>query len=451
MSKEIKLNKGLDINLKGEADKVYASVKPSQTYSLKPTNFHGLVPKLLVKIGDEVKAGTPLFVDKYNENIKFCSPVSGKVIDIARGEKRRILDVIVEADLEIAYEKVDIPLNEDLSREQIISIMLKSGVWPFIRQRPYDTIANPNDMPKAIFISSFTSAPISIDNDFALYGMDELFQKGLDYIVKLTKGKTHLNVSNNTNPSQIFINAKGVEINKISGPHPSGNVGVQINHIDPLNKDEVVWCINPQDVIVIARLFNNKKYDVSRIVALSGEQVLKPRYYRVIAGSSVSNLLLDNLKEDSSNRIISGDILSGEKIDFDGFLGFYDSTITVIKEGKEQEFLGWLKLGVDKFSASRTFLSWLFPKKKYSLSANMHGEERAYVMTGEYEKVFPMDIYPTQLIKSIMMEDVELMESLGIYEVVEEDFALCEFVCTSKMPVQSIIRHGLDLIRKENN
>ncbi len=451
MSKEIKLSKGLDINLKGEANKVYASVKPSKKYSLKPTNFQGLFPKLLVKIGDQVKAGTPLFIDKYNENIKFCSAVSGKVVDIVRGKKRRILDVIVQADSEIVYEKIDIPLNKDLSREQIISVMLKSGVWPFIRQRPYDTIANPNDIPKAIFISSFTSAPISIDNDFALYGMDELFQKGLDYIVKLTKGKTHLNVSNNTNPSQIFLNAKGVEINKISGPHPSGNVGVQINHIDPINKDEVVWYINPQDVIVIARLFSDKKYDVSRIVALSGEQVLKPRYYRVVAGSSISNLLLDNLKEDSVNRIISGDILTGEKIDVDGFLGFYDSTITVIKEGKEQEFLGWLKLGFDKFSASRTFLSWLFPKKKFSLSANMHGEERAYVMTGEYEKVFPMDIYPTQLVKSIMMEDIELMEQLGIYEVVEEDFALCEFICTSKMPVQSIIRHGLDLIRKENN
>ena len=450
MSKEIRLKKGLNIKLVGEADKVYASVKPTAKYVVKPTDFHGLTPKLTVKVGDKVKAGTVVFFDKYDEKIKFCSPVSGEVTAIVRGAKRRILEVVINADAEISYETFTPFTAESLSREQIIDSMLKAGVWPFVRQKPYDIIANPTDMPKAIFISAFNTAPLTIDNDFALYGMDELFQKGLDFIVKLTTGKMHLNIDGNTNPSKVFTEAKGVEINKISGVHPAGNVGVQMHHIDPINKGEVVWYLEPQDVIAIARLFTEGKYDVSRIIALGGSQIQKPRYYRVISGASITNLLADNLKE-GDNRVISGDVLSGQQIDVNGTLGFYHTTITAIEEGKEQEFLGWILPGMHKFSASKTFLSWLTPSKKYALNANMHGEERAYVMTGEYEKVLPMDIYPTQLIKACMIEDIELMENLGIYEVAPEDLALCEFVCTSKIEVQSIIRHGLDLVRKENS
>ena len=450
MSKEIRLKKGLNINLVGEAEKIYASLKPTDHYVVKPTDFHGLTPKLTVKVGDTVQAGSPLFYDKSNETVNFCSPVSGKITDVIRGKKRRILEVVIKADAEITYKDLSISSADSLSREQIINTMLKGGVWPFFRQKPYDIIANPNDMPKAIFISAFKSAPLSIDNDFALYGMDEFFQKGLDYIIKLTNGKTHLNIDGNTNASKVFTSAKGVEINKFSGPHPSGNVGVQIHHIDPINKGDIVWFLDPQDVLAIARLFTEGRYDVSRIVALAGSQVSKPRYHRIISGASVSNLLADNLKEGAS-RIISGDILTGTAINKDGSLGFYDTSITVIEEGDQQEFLGWILPGFDKFSASKTFFSWLNPGKKFVIDSNMHGEERAYVVTGAYEKVFPMDIFPLQLIKAIMIEDVELMENLGIYEVSPEDLALCEFVCTSKIEVQSIIRHGLDLIRKENS
>jgi Na+-transporting NADH:ubiquinone oxidoreductase subunit A len=450
MSKEIRLKKGLNIHLLGDADKVYASTKPTEKYVVKPTDFHGLMPKLCVKVGDKLKAGTPLFYDKYNEKINFCSPISGAVTDIVRGEKRKIMEVVIKADTEIVYEQFTTASADSLSREQIIKTMLKAGIWPFVRQKPYDIIANPADMPKAIFISTFSTAPLAIDNDFALYGMDELFQKGLDYIVKLSSGKTHLNTDGNTNPSKVFSAAKGVQINKVSGPHPAGNVGVQIHQIDPINKGDVVWYLHPQDVIAIARLFTVGKYDVSRIVALCGSQIQKPRYYRSIAGACISNLLNENTK-DGKSRIISGDILSGTQINTDGCLGFYDSQLTVVPEGDEAEFLGWMLPGLHKFSASKTFLSWLFPSKKYNLDTNMHGEERAYVMTGEYEKVLPMDIYPTHLIKAIMIEDVELMENLGIYEVSPEDLALCEFVCTSKIEVQSIIRQGLDLVRKENS
>lgn len=450
MSKDIRLKKGLNINLVGEANKVYATIKPSEEYVLKPTDFHGLTPKMLVKAGDKVKAGSVLFYDKYMEQVKYCSPVSGEVVAIERGAKRRILEIVVKADTEQQYEQFATADAADLSREQIINAMLKAGVWPFVRQKPYDIVANPTAIPKAIFISAFNSAPLAIDNDFALYGMEELFQKGLDFIVKLTEGKTHLNIDGNTNSSNVFSQAKNVQINKISGPHPAGNVGVQIHHIDPINKGDVIWYLQPQDVITIARLFIEGKYDVSRIITVAGPQVIKPRYYRAVLGARVNNLLDNNVKE-GENRIISGDVLTGTRIESNDSMGFYDTMITIIEEGKNSEFLGWILPGFKKFSASRAFSSWLLPSRKYSLNANMNGEERAYVVTGQYEKVFPMNIFPHQLVKAIMMEDIDLMENLGIYEVSAEDFALCEFVCTSKTEVQSIVKYGLDLVRKENS
>ena len=271
MSKQIRLKKGLNIHLLGDADKVYASIKPSRKYVLKPTDFHSLNPKLCVKLGDRVKAGTPLFFDKYNEKINFCSPVSGELTDIVRGDKRKILEVVIQADSEISYEEFPTATSNNLSREQIIKEMLKAGVWPFIRQKPYDIIANPTDIPKAIFISAFSSATLAIDNDFALYGMDKLFQKGLDYIVQLTNGKTYLNIDGNTNPSKVFSTVKGVEINKFSGPHPAGNVGVQMHHIDPINKGEIVWFINPQDLLIVGRYALTGKFDASKVVAITGE------------------------------------------------------------------------------------------------------------------------------------------------------------------------------------
>ena len=450
MSLNISLKRGLKLNLKGSPDKVYAPLQASEEYVVKPTDFHLLTPKLVVKENDKVKAGDTLFYDKYNDKIKFSAPVSGSVKEIIRGQKRRILKVVIKADKDIKYKPFEVGNSDQLSRDQIIETMLEAGVWPFVRQRPYDIIANPKDMPKAIFISAFNSTPLSIDNDFALYGMEELFQKGINYIRKLTNGKTHLNIDGSINASTVFSSAKGVQINKFSGPHPSGNVGIQIHHIDPINKNDVVWYLDPQDVIIIARLFDQGIYDVSRIIALAGPQVKKPRYYRCVSGANIANLILDNVK-DGDNRFISGDIFSGDKIDKNGSLGFYHTSVLVIEEGNKQEFLGWMLPGFNKFSTSRTFFSWLSPNKKYTLNANMHGEERAYVMTGEYEKVLPMDIYPSHLIKSIMVEDIELMEQLGIYEVAPEDFALCEFVCTSKINVQQIIRNGLDLLIKENS
>ena len=449
MSKFIKIKRGLNIKLVGEADKVFSDLPLPETFAIKPPDFIGVIPKLLVKQGDEVQSGTALFNDKNNETIKFCSPVSGEVIEIIRGEKRKILEVKILADKEIDYVAFKKANPNDLSREDIIAALLNSGIWPFIRQRPFGIIANPNETPKSVFISAFDSSPLAPDNDFIMHGNDQDFQSGLDALQKLTDGKVHLNINADTTPSKVFTNSQGVEINKISGPHPAGNVGIQIHHIDPVNKGEAVWCLNPQDVLIVGRLFNQGKFDAARTVALTGAQIKNPKYYKTVVGSAVKNMISEGGLKDGENRIISGNVLTGKQIPSNGYLGFYDSQITVIPEGREHEFMGWLAPGFSKYSLSRTFFSWLTPNKKHDLNTNLHGEERPFVVTGEYEKVFPMDIYPVLLLKSILIEDIEMMENLGIYEVVEEDFALCEFVCTSKIESQGIIRRGLDIIQKE--
>ncbi len=449
MPKHIKIKKGLNINLLGAAGKTISDLPLPETFSVNPPDFPGVVPKLLIKEGDEVLAGTALFYDKANESIKFCSPVSGEIIEILRGEKRRILGIKILADKEIRYLNLDKSSPADPGRESLIEILLNSGVWPFIRQRPYGTIADPNQRPKSVFISAFDSNPLAPDLSFIMEGSATDFQAGLDVLKKLTDGKVHLNIKAGEETSSLFANAKNVEINRISGPHPAGNVGVQIHHIDPVCKGEVVWCVNPQDVRMIGRLFNEGKFDASRVIAVTGSQVENPKYYKTIAGAAIKNILADAGLKEGANRIINGNILSGKQISSDGYLNFYDSQITVIPEGDEPEFIGWLKPGFNKFSVSRAFFSWLTPNKKHDLDTNLHGEERPFVISGQYEKVFPMDIFPVHLLKSILVEDIELMEKLGIYEVVEEDFALCEFVCTSKIESQHIIRRGLDIIQKE--
>ena len=445
---DVKISKGANIKLKGVADRVYGNIQHSTLYAIKPSDFHLVVPKMVVKIGDIVAAGDVLFYDKNNDLIKFTSPVSGVVDNIVRGDKRKILEIVVESDLEIKYKEFEKRNLVSLNREVIINDLLLSGLWPLIRQRPFGTIANPNDVPKSIFISGFDSSPLAPDNDFIFHGDTELFQLGLDIITQLSPGTTHLNLDGNSNAAKCFSGAKGVQINNIYGPHPAGNVGVQIHHIDPINKGDIVWCLNPQDVISIARFFKDGKYDASKIIVLTGSKIKKTRYYRVLQGMSVKDLVKDNLI-DGEKRFISGNVLTGTRIKEDGYIGFYDFQVSVIPEGDYNEFLGWLLPGLSKYSLSRTFFSWLSSKKEYELDSNTHGEERAFVMTGQYEQYMPIDVFPVQLIKAILIEDIELMENLGIYEVHPEDFALCEFACTSKVPVQSIIQRGLDIIKKE--
>jgi len=449
MSEVIKIKRGLDIPLKGSAEKIMVKAEMAATYAVKPIDFHGIRPKLVVKPGDKVKAGTPLFFDKFQPEVQFTSPVSGEVQSVLRGERRKILEVIVKSEGTIAYQEFAKGAPADMSKEAIIEILQKSGLWAAIRQRPYNIIARTSETPRDIFISAFDSAPLAPDMDFIMQEEQQAFQTGIDALAQLTTGKVHLSVNASFPPAEAFTNAKGVILHQFKGPHPAGNVGVQINNIAPVNKGEVVWTVKPHHVVAIGRLFEQGIYDVSKIVAVTGSEVAKPRYFKVIDGTSITTMIDDNTNTEDNKRYISGNVLTGKKIAHDGYLGFFDNQITVIPEGDHFDFLGWAAPGFKKYSASKTFFSSILPKRNYRLDTNINGGKRAFVMTGEYDKVFPMDILPQQLIKAIMVEDIDLMEKLGIYEVDEEDFALCEYVCTSKINVQEVVRKGLDLMHNE--
>lgn len=448
MSRNVNLKKGFDIPISGSAQKVIAGRADPVLFGVKPTDFPGLTPKLNVRPGDLVQAGTPLFHNKIRPEIVFTSPVSGTVLSVERGDRRKMLEVVVERKEEsyVDFGKAD---PAKLTGAEITDRLLKSGLWPSIRQRPYHVVAKPGDKPKSVFISGFDTAPLAPDYNFIMDNSPApLWQAGLTAISKLTSGKINLVLNGKSTPSRVLTGTAGVEISYFSGPHPAGNPGIHIHHLDPVNKGEVVWVINMQDVIAIGRLFIEGIYKPERIVALTGSEVVKPQYYRMLPGASVSLIVKENVSS-GNLRYISGNVLTGTKIQADGFLSHYDSQVTVIPEGDYFEFFGWASPGAGKLSFSKTFVSKLLPNKMYKPDTNLHGGERAFVMTGQYEKVVPMDIYPMQLFKAILYGDVDLMENLGIYEVAEEDFALCEFICPSKIEIQSIVRQGLDLMIKE--
>lgn len=447
MSKIIDIKKGLTINLKGKPERIFHQLPHPEKVAVKPIDFPGLTPKLLVAEGDSVLAGTPLFYDKNNPDIVFTAPASGTVDLINRGERRRILEVVIKTDEKNEYKSFTTPDASSASREEIINSLLESGLWPCVKQRPFATIANPKDSPKSIFISTFDTAPLAPDYTFLISEYKKEFALGVSILKKLTEGKTHVNLFQETRANNPFKDIQGVEYNYFSGKHPAGNVGVQIHHIDPINKGDIVWTISPQDVVLIGRFFEKGTLDLRKIVALSGN-VKKPYYYKTLMGASIKNMIEKQLPE-TKQRIISGNVLTGSKIDSDGYIGFYDSQITVIDEGDTPEFFGWIAPGFNKFSFSRAFFSWLQPGKEYQLNTNLNGGLRPFVFTGQYEKVLPMNIYPIQLLKAIIINDIDKMEQLGIYEVAEEDFALCEFVCPSKIEMQSLIRQGIEVIQKE--
>lgn len=448
MPKIIKIRKGLDIKLSGSAEKIYNVAEKSTTYAVKPPDFQGLVPKLAVHPGDPVKAGSILFFDKQVPDIKFSSPVSGVVKSVERGERRRIMEVVIEAGKDMQYIDFKPARPSDLNRDDIVRTLLDSGLWPVIRQRPYAIIARPDKLPRDIFISGFDTAPLAPDMDFIVKGNNEDFQIGVDVLAKLTDGKVHLSLNSDYPADDVFAKAKNIEFHYFRGPHPAGNPGIQIHHIKPVNKGEVVWYVGPQEVIMIGRLFRKGIYDALKVIALTGSEIRRPVYYKLISGASIESLIRNNVTQ-GNHRYISGNVLTGSKISATGHLGFYDHQFTVIPEGDHYEFLGWAMPGLKKYSTSRTFLTWLTPGKKYRADTNINGSQRAFVMSGEYEKVLPMNIYPVHLLKAILAEDIEKMENLGIYEIAEEDFSLCEYLCTSKMEVQALVRQGIDLMIKE--
>jgi Na+-transporting NADH:ubiquinone oxidoreductase subunit A len=443
MSKVIKLKKGLDINLKGKAElNVVQTVNPDLV-SIKPSDFPCVKPHLEIKQGDRVKAGDTLFTDKFRPEIRFCSPVSGEVVEIRRAERRRITDVIVKADSQTDYAQFNVSNLSD--KDSVKNALLGAGLWPYLKQRPFNIIADPQLEFKAVYVSTFDSAPLAADYQFVLKEQTDLFQAGIDALSKIAKVFIGLDGKVSSN---IFANVRNAEITTFEGPHPAGNAGVQISHVCPVNKGENVIVVNPQDVVIIGRFVKNGIYDAKKTIALAGSKVKNPAYVSVVANCAVKNILDGKIDSDNA-RIISGNVLTGTQLDAEGFLGFYDNEISVIPEGNYYDFFGWALPGLKKYSFSHTFFSWLSPKKQYDLDTNMHGEKRAYVVTGTFEKLVPMDILPLQLIKAILAQNIELMEELGIYEVAEEDFALCEFADTSKTDIQAIIRKGLDLMVSE--
>ncbi len=447
MSKDILIKKGLDINLKGEAEKVAGKNISNNVVTLKTKDFHGIIPKLLLKVGAKIKAGEAVFHSKSNEDIKFPSPISGELVDIIRGAKRKILVLKIEASKTRKFIDFGIKDPKSMNAEEIKVHLLASGCWPFIKQRPYDIIANPNNAPKAIFISAYASAPLAADYDYVLAGKENELQAALIAIGKLTSGEVHVSVGKNSNSP--FEGLNHITLHKVSGPHPSGNVGTQIAKLDPINKGEVVWTLTPQDLVIIGELLLTGKFNAERIIALAGSSVKAPKYYTATIGSDISSIVKGKLLK-GDKRIISGNVLTGGLEDTKGSLGYYDDLITVIPEGNDYELFGWTTPVFNKISSTRALtFSWLFPNKKYDLNTNTNGEHRAFVITGSYEKVFPLDIYPLQLLKSCMYKDLDEMEKLGMYEVAPEDFALTEFICISKQPHQQIIREGLDLMLKE--
>ena len=447
MANLIKLRKGLDINLKGKAAAEVVAVKEPGFYALCPDDFTGVTPKVVVKEQEYVMAGGPLFIDKNHPEVQFVSPVSGVVTSVERGARRKVLSITVEAAQEQDYEEFG---KEDVSKMDAVSVkaaLLKSGMFAFIKQRPYDIVADPTVAPRAIFVSAFDTNPLAPDFELALKGEEANFQTGLDALAKIAK--TYLSISVNQKAAAL-TQAKNVTLTVFDGPHPAGNVGVQINNIAPINKGETVWTIDPQAVIFIGRLFNTGHVDLTRLVAVTGSEVKKPSYCKLKVGALLTNVFAGNVSTDKNMRYISGNVLTGKQITANGFLGAFHSQVTVIPEGDDvHEMLGWIMPRFDQFSTSHSYFSWLMGKKEYTLDARVKGGERHMIMSNEYDRVLPMDIMPEYLIKAIIAGDIDRMEALGIYEVAPEDFALCEFVCSSKMELQRIVREGLDMLRRE--
>ena len=449
MANVIKLRKGLDINLKGKAAKQKFSVKAAAQYALVPDDFVGMTPKVVVREGDKVKAGDALFVNKKQTDVKFASPVSGVVLAVVRGGRRKVLRVVVEADKDQQYVDFGQKQVASLDGDAVVKALLEAGLFGYINQLPYAVSTTPDQKPRAVFVSALRDMPLAGDFEYELQGNEEDFQTGLTALSKVAP--VYLGIGAKQT-SKALTEAKDVEVNVFDGPCPAGNVGVQVNNIAPVNKGEVVWTVDPTAVIFFGRLFRTGKVDLRRLVAVAGSEITKPEYAEVLVGQPIADLLEGKLAAKDHLRIINGNPLTGRKATKDDFVGGHTSEITVIPEGDNvDEMLGWILPRTNDFSVSRSYFSWLFGKnKEYALDARVKGGERHMIMSGEYDKVLPMDIYAEYLIKAIIAGDIDKQEQLGIYEVTPEDFALAEFVDSSKPPLQKLVREGLDTLRKEN-
>jgi Na+-transporting NADH:ubiquinone oxidoreductase subunit A len=447
MANVIKLHKGLNINLKGKPAQEIVSVKQPDIYALVPDDFYGVTPKVVVKEQEYVKAGGALFVDKNHPEVKFVSPVSGVVTCVERGARRKVMSITVQAAAQQDYEEFGKKEVSQMTGAQVKELLLNAGLFAYFIQRPYGITADPTLTPKGIFVSAFDSNPLAADFEFVLKGQEKDFQTGLDALAKVAK--TYLGISAaQKNPA--LTSAKNVTLTVFDGAHPAGNVGVQINQVSPINKGETVWTLGAEEVIFIGRVINTGHVDFTRTIALTGSEVKTPAYLKLKVGALLSEVFAGRVSEGRTLRYINGNPLTGTLTKANGYLAAHATSLTVIPEGDDQhEFLGFIMPRTDQFSTSRSYFSWLCGKKEYTLDARIKGGERHMIMSGEYDRVFPMSIYPEYLIKAIIAGDIDRMEALGIYEVLPEDFALCEFVDSSKLELQRIVRQGLDMLRKE--
>jgi Na+-transporting NADH:ubiquinone oxidoreductase subunit A len=447
------LKKGYNLRIVGAPESTLEDAPKPESVALDPRDYHGVRPKLAVKVGDKVKAGSPVLQSKECEDVKFTSPLSGEVVEIRRGARRALQEIVIKADGTDEAESFPVISGDDIlnsTRETILSNILKSGMFVGIEQRPFAIIPDPAVVPRDVFVSAYFTGPLSADINLILRGNEAAFQAGLNALSKLTDGDVYLNhEAAKGDLSEAILRAQNVKLNTFKGPHPAGNVGVQIHHIKPVNKGDVVWCVTPQTVVNIGKLFIDGKANFERVVAVVGECAKEKKHIKTIAGAALPDILKGKVDDSKEVRYISGDVLTGIKKDKDGFFGFHANQISLIPEIDKKEFMGWVLPNPSKESFSRTFFSWLSPGKKYSHNTGYHGGERAFVATGEYESVVPMDVFPVHLIKCIMFQDIEAMEGLGILEVAPEDFALCDFICVSKIEVQETLRQGLELFRKE--
>ena len=449
MANVIKLSKGLNINLKGKAKGEKMQAPQSTEFAVSPSDFPGVIPKLSVKEGDKVLAGEPLFFNKAYPDVKFASPVSGTVSAVVRGDRRKILFVKVQADNNQQYHDFGKADPTAMDAAAVKAKILEAGLFGYINQMPYAVSTTPDTTPDGIFISALRDMPLAGDFEMELKGNEQAFQTGLTALSRIAT--VHLGTgAYQTSPA--LTDVKDVDLNVFDGPCPAGNVDVQINHIDPINKNKVVWTVDPTVVIFIGKLFLTGKVDLTRTIAVAGSEIKNPAYTDVLVGTPLKDILSDRLAATEHIRIINGNPLTGAKASLNSYLGAHTSEVTVIPEGDNaDEMLGWIMPRTKQFSVSRSYFSWLFGKKKaYDLDARIKGGERHMIMSGEYDKVLPMDIFPEYLIKAIIAGDIDRQEALGIYEVAPEDFALAEFVDSSKLPLQKIVREGLNTLRKEN-
>lgn len=450
MSNNIVLKRGLNIPIKGEAARETVKMIKPDIIAVKPTDFKGLIPRLIVREGDKVLAGSPLMADKNCPDILFTSPVSGTVAEVVRGDKRKLLEVRIKVDEEQTYVDFGVQNVTSMSADDVKALLLKSGLWPAIIQRPYGILANPEVKPKAIFVSAFTTAPLAADPDYVLADEVKNIQTAVDALTKLTEGGVHFSLSSENYSGTPFHKVEHVIQHTFTGKHPVGNVGVQISHISPIQKGETVWTVSLLLLAAIGKLFNTGKVNLARKVAVTGPEAINPAYVDALPGISMKDLaqFYDNSANDV--RFVSGDVLSGKNVGAEGFLGFFDNQVSLLHEGTEREWFGWIKpFRFNQFSSQRSYFSWLCPKKKYNMDTNTHGGERTFLMSDVYSKVLPMDIYPIYLAKACLAGNLDDMEKFGIYEVLPEDLATCEFVDPSKNDIQAIIESGIAKMIKE--